>query len=114
MTYTLLSYRGVIIEPLREGTQTASGITVIQAADRWTPYVLARVLHTHPACVWLKGGEVIITPPHAFDTITWSGGTFQLMHENNALAIVEGYDDAVVEWSHAWPSARTSADVVGG
>lgn len=97
----LLSYRGCIIEPLRQTGRMESGLYAADAYDRHTPFVLARILHRHESCTDVQVGDVVVTNPHAFERVVHESGEFFLMHENNALAVIEGYDAAGAKYAIA-------------
>lgn len=98
-TIRILSYRGCIVEPIRQEGLTKSGLYAADAYDRHTPFVLARILVTHEACRDVKPGDVVITSPHAFETVTHNTGQFYLMAESNAQAVIEGWDEAAEQYA---------------
>ena len=94
----IFGYRCCFVEPIRQEGMSDSGMLyVADPYERVSPFVLARILDTHPSCCIVKTGEVVITLPHAFEKMLHNGKTYHLMKETNALAVVEGYDDEETE-----------------
>lgn len=94
----LFGYRCCFVEPLRqEGLVGEHGLFAADPYTAHSPFVLARILETHPSCRAVHVGDVVVTKPHSFETVWHNGKRYYVQHENNALAVVEGYDEECSE-----------------
>lgn len=98
MNFTLTRPRTAVVECERLSGQTASGIHVLDHDDARNMRgdaisLLWRVVECSPDCRYLKRGAVYqVANPYAFMTITHEGTDYRVMHEDNMLAELEGYD----------------------
>jgi hypothetical protein len=102
----LLSWRGCFIEPIRQEGFSDSGLLyVADPYDRLTPFVMARIIECHPACRYVKAGQLVITRPHCFEHFPFEGKDYALTHEDNCLAVVQDHPVQESEQENAQATA---------
>lgn len=94
----LIAKRCAFVEPIRPSGMTSSGIFVIDQESNFATKtsMMVRVIGLGPECS-LEVGKVYVVPVYAWDDFPFQGEVYHIMHEANAQAEIEGYDECSTE-----------------